>query len=326
MEEHLYALQVGITRTKEFERKELATHAVNVGLKCGHECRYCSSPALLRCHPAFRKLSKSSFENGYAIVDPETVKRIERDVHRLEPEHVMMLCTTTDAWAPEARRFGLGPGCLRVLLQQSQATVRVLTKNRAVADSFEIMAQHRDRVTLSLSITAPPSHEHVMRVLEPNASSISERLDALKEAHRLGLRTYGMLCPCLPGIANQPEQLGEMFERVVACEAEDIWLEPVNPRGRALILCAEALAKAGFAREAEAINTVRRRHRWRQYAVRLVQNAQKVAERFGVLDRLHVLLYQGQFSPEDFDTLSRRPEGIIWLGKALPRSLREVSR
>ena len=28
----------GITRTKEFERKKLASFAVNVGTKCGHDC------------------------------------------------------------------------------------------------------------------------------------------------------------------------------------------------------------------------------------------------------------------------------------------------
>ena len=33
---HDYFLKTGITRTKEFETKKLATHAANVGLKCGH--------------------------------------------------------------------------------------------------------------------------------------------------------------------------------------------------------------------------------------------------------------------------------------------------
>ena len=38
-----YPLKTGITRTREFERKRLATHAVNVGTKCGHGCTYCST-------------------------------------------------------------------------------------------------------------------------------------------------------------------------------------------------------------------------------------------------------------------------------------------
>ena len=40
MEIHEYSLRSGITRTPEFERKKLASHAVNVGLKCGQPCMH----------------------------------------------------------------------------------------------------------------------------------------------------------------------------------------------------------------------------------------------------------------------------------------------
>ena len=41
MIEHQCSLKTGITRTREFERKRLATHAANGGLKCGYGCIYC---------------------------------------------------------------------------------------------------------------------------------------------------------------------------------------------------------------------------------------------------------------------------------------------
>jgi len=40
---HHCTLKTGITRTREFEKKGLATHAVNVGTKCGHGCLYSST-------------------------------------------------------------------------------------------------------------------------------------------------------------------------------------------------------------------------------------------------------------------------------------------
>ena len=46
--EHLCTLKTGITRTREFEKKGLASYAVNCGVKCGHGCRYCSTGAMLR--------------------------------------------------------------------------------------------------------------------------------------------------------------------------------------------------------------------------------------------------------------------------------------
>ena len=152
-----------------------------------------------------------------------------------------------------------------------------------------------------------------MRALEPNASSIAERLNAFKEARRRDLRTYGMLCPCLPGIADGPVALEEMFDAVLACGAEYIWLEPVNPRGNGLIRCVQALTAAGFGEIARAIDAVRNQSRWNEYALQLVRTAQQIAEKKAVLDRLHVLLYSSQLTPKSMAALKADQRGIIWL-------------
>ena len=121
MEVYYHTLKKGILRTQEFERKLLATHAVNVGLKCGHGCIYCSSPALLRCHRAFKMAGRSPFEDGYAIVDPNTAARVARDVRRFASNHTIMFCSTTDAWSPEAHHFNIGHDCLKILLEETLA-------------------------------------------------------------------------------------------------------------------------------------------------------------------------------------------------------------
>ncbi len=80
MKEYYYHLKTGITRTPEFERKGLATHAVNVGSKCSHDCCYCSSPSLLRCHQSFKKVGEhdireaGSTRNHLAVEGAEEAK------------------------------------------------------------------------------------------------------------------------------------------------------------------------------------------------------------------------------------------------------------
>lgn len=315
MKEYQWSLRTGIQRSKEFERKRLATHSVNVGLKCGHACLYCSSDALLRCHPGFKKLGESPFATGYSIVDPNTPDRIAKDVHRTKDGDMIMFCSVTDPWSPEAQRWNVGHDTLRVLLEQGRGTVRVLTKNATVTSSYDLMSRHCSRVRMGLSITAPASKEAVMRVLEPNATPISERLTALKDAYRHDLRTYGMLCPCMPTIADSPAALEAMMQAVLDCGAEEVWLEPVNPRGKSLIRSADALAKAGFTEEAAAINRVRRRNAWNHYAVGLVKSAQTVAHAASILDRLHILLYWKQFTDEARQALAVNDRAIVWLGR-----------
>lgn len=248
---HTTILKRGIAKTPEFEKKGLAQFAVNVGTKCGHACSYCSSGAMLRMHPSFKKAGENPFALGYAIVDPTTPERVARDAAKLRQRGLVQLCTTVDAWSPEAQQYGLGRKCLEVILSQPGWTVRILTKNAAVMDDFDFIEKHRDRVLVGLSLTAPLPRAAVVAAIEPHASPIAERMAALTEASRRGLRTYGMLCPLLPGISDGPGEVDELIRFVLDCGAEEVFVEPVNARGPALGLTEQVLRTAGYASEAD---------------------------------------------------------------------------
>ena len=78
-------------------------------------------------------------------------------------------------------------------------------------------------------------------------------------------------------------------------------------------LTSAALRDAGLDAEAEAIDTVRKKINWSVYATALIRTAIGVADRHGVLDRLHILLYPDDLSPEHEAELKRHKRGIIWL-------------
>ena len=314
VEIHEVTLKRAITRSKEFERKGLATHAVNCGLLCGHDCSYCSTPALVRAHPIFQRIGKTAFAGSLSVIDPSTPSRVAKEAKRLGPGDTVMLSTITDAWAAEAKALDLGRRCLSALLEGGAAQVRLLTKNASIRDDFDLIERYRDRVTVSLSLTATPEREEVMTILEPHASPISERVAALREAAARGLRVYGMLCPCLPGIADDPGSLAALMDLVLACRAEDIWLEPVNARGSALRVTEQRLRRQGRAELADAVGAIRRRAVWSSYARRLITSAVEVARQRGRLERLHVLLYPSALTVADGDALRSLP-GVIWLGR-----------
>ena len=125
---HNYTLKNGITRTPEFEKKGLATHAVNIGLKCSHDCLYCSTGAMLRCHKAFAELGERPFGFGYSITDHAMAERVAKDAKRIKKRGMVQLCTTVDAWAPEAQELNLGRHCAEAILSQPDWLLRILTK------------------------------------------------------------------------------------------------------------------------------------------------------------------------------------------------------
>jgi DNA repair photolyase len=306
-------MKSGICRTKEFAKKGLADYSVNVGLKCSHGCTYCSTGASNRRHRAFQELNLDPYDNGYTIVDPDKPTQVTIDAARIKNRGVVQLCTTVDAWAPEARKYNLGRRCLEALLAQPGWTIRILTKNAAVTDDFDIIQKHRDRVLVGLSLTGTEAKQSIIEAIEPNASMISERMVALEKAHRMGLRTYGMLCPLLPGIADEYAQVLDLVDFVHKCGAEEVFAEAVNPRGRGLILTADALRTHGYAAEAEAITAIRDQSAHSAYTVKLIRNVQRAMRKHRMIHKLRFLVYTSGLSKQAVAEIKRDDTGVRWL-------------
>jgi DNA repair photolyase len=305
----------GISRTIAFQKKKLARFAVNVGTRCGHGCTYCSSPTILRMHRSFKKCGQSPFGSGYAIVDPDTPERVATAAKKKykKKRGLIQLCTTVDAWAPEAQQYDLGRRCLKAILAEPDWKIRVLTKNAAVANDFDVIRDHRDRVLVGISLTATKGKANVIKVVEPNASSIQERMDAMQQAHKLDLRTYGMLCPLLPGVADSPRQIDTLMGFLKGCNVEEVFVEPVNGRGSGLKNTEQALRIAGFRREADAVKKIRTRKEWSKYVVRLLQSTQTAMHNRGMLPKLRFLLYSSWLTTGDKKTIKKNATGVIWL-------------
>ena len=140
----------------------------------------------------------------------------------------------------------------------------------------------------SISLTASEDKEDVLSVIEPNASSISDRINALKKAHWLKLRTYGMLCPLLPGIGDDPTQIERLIHVLNQCGVEEVFAEAVNPRGNGLKNTEQALRQKGFITEAERISAVRKKLHWSPYVARLIHNVQNAVRSHIVLPQLDI--------------------------------------
>jgi DNA repair photolyase len=310
---HEYPLRTAIHRTPKFAKKGLADFSVNVGLKCAHACTYCSSASMLRCHAAFQAVGESPFKQGYAIVDPDLPDKIVADSKRLRSRGVVQLCTTVDAWCPAAQQYDLGRRCLDALLADPGWIVRILTKSTTVAQDFDLIERHRERVLVGLSLTGTHDKDAVLAVTEPNASPVSQRMQVLREAHDRGLRTYGMLCPLLPGVADSPEQVEELVAFLRDCGAEEVFAEAVNPRGPGLKNTQEALQQAGFDQEAEAVAAIRRAATWSTYAATLIRNLQEELRRHEMIEKLRFLLYPKGLQPADRANIEAEATGVVWL-------------
>ena len=133
----------------------------------------------------------------------------------------------------------------------------------------------------------------------------------MRLASAMGLRTYAMFCPLLPGIADSPDQIDQLVRFAIECDAEEIFVEPVNARGSGLRLCQQALDLWGYEPAAKAIQAIRRKDGWSRYVVELVKNVQKSVRRHSKIEKLRFLLYPKRLTVEALAEITKDHEGII---------------
>ena len=99
-----------------------------------------------------------------------------------------------------------------------------------------------------------------------------------------------MLCPLLPGNADDSASVRQPIEFGLSCGAEEVFVEPVNAGGPGLKATEAVLREAGFGMEADAAPAVRHQCGWSSYVTRLLNHAQEGLRKSGALDKLRFLL------------------------------------
>jgi len=138
-------------------------------------------------------------------------------------------------------------------------------------------------------------------------------MSTMRLAAGMGIRTYSMLCPLLPGIADSPAQIDQLVEFAVECNSEEIFVEPVNARGSGLRLCQEALELWGYGAEAQATQAIRTKSAWSRYVVDLQKNVQRSVRKYSDISKLRFLLYPKRLTTQDLTTIKADDQGVIWL-------------
>jgi DNA repair photolyase len=109
-----------------------------------------------------------------------------------------------DPYQPLERKHKLTRQCLEILAQNNWPVI-VQTRSPLVLRDIDILKEAQD-FEVGLSVTT--ADENIRKLFEPNAPSIRDRLKALDELHKAGVRTYAMVAPMLPGA----EGLGELLK------------------------------------------------------------------------------------------------------------------
>lgn len=168
---------------------EYSPLALNLYNGCSHGCTYCYAPAVMR------RRQDDFCQN----ITPRAnvIEKFKHDAdllsRRKDTRHVL-LCFTSDPLQPAEEKYRLTEQALKVIYE-NRLNSKILTKGRysIVSEYFEIMKSCKTEFGITLSL----SNEDTRKEIEPNAASIEERIQLLKEAKEIGIKTWVSMEPVI---------------------------------------------------------------------------------------------------------------------------------
>lgn len=179
-------------------------YVINPYTGCQHNCSY--------CYARFMKRFTGHQEPWGQFVD---VKVNAPDLLRLEINRKrqgrVWISGVCDPYQPLEAKYKLTRQCLEILAQNNWPVV-VQTRSPLVVRDIDIL-RRGNGFEVGFSITT--ADDSIRKLFEPDAPPIRERVRALDELHRAGIRTYVMIAPILPKAESLAEILAGKVDYVM---------------------------------------------------------------------------------------------------------------
>jgi len=208
-----------VTVKSAISPSKLAKYCLNPYAGCEHGCVYCYARFATRfSHP-------NEEWGSFVDVRINVPELIEKEAVRKQPGEVY-ISSVSDGWQPLEKKYHLTRKCLEVLLRYNYA-ISIQTKSALVRRDFDLIEGHRN---VELGMTLTTTEPEVAALFEPRASTPNERMEILKKAKDIGIRTFVFLGPLLPYISDRGGGLGELLDAILKINPDYFYVDRLNLR------------------------------------------------------------------------------------------------
>jgi DNA repair photolyase len=186
------------------------TYSLNPYRGCQHNCAYCYAPNVLRM-PREHWGEDLKVKKNIPVVLAHELKK--------KKPGVVGISTVTDPYQPLEKKFKMTRFCLEQLLQYD-FPVHIQTKSALVIRDIDILVRFSaSQVMFSIGTL----HDNERRLLEPQTSSIQERITALQDCARAGLKTAVFFGPIYP--TTSVNEIPEFLDIMKDAGVKEIWVD-----------------------------------------------------------------------------------------------------
>ena len=169
-----------------------ADYSINPYVGCLHACAYCYA------HYMQRWSGHEEPWGAFVDVKMNAVRVLIRALRRTPPSRIFM-SSVTDPYQPPERRYLITRRILEALAPLPHSIV-IHTKSALVTRDLDILRSFRD---ISVTFTIVTGDAGAVRLLEPGAPPVPERIRALDMLARAGIDTSVFIAPVIPFVTER---------------------------------------------------------------------------------------------------------------------------
>lgn len=207
-------LKEQIVEVKDYVTKSnlpASDYVINPYVGCPHGCKY--------CYACFMKRFTKHEEEWGTFID---IKQCSKSINKKRLEgKTIFLSSVTDCYNQYEEKYCVTQSILKQLIG-IDCTINISTKSDLILRDIDLLKK-LNNLTVSLSIN---TMDEDFRSDMDNASSIEDRLKALKKLHENGIYTVLFMSPIFPEITNFREIIN-----VSSSFVDEYWFENLNLRG-----------------------------------------------------------------------------------------------
>jgi DNA repair photolyase len=188
-------------------------YSLNPYRGCQHNCAYCYVPNVL-------KIKREEWST-FVEVKKNIVKILSNEL-RNKKTGIVGISTVTDPYQPIEKKYKLTRYCLEQLLRYD-FPINIQTKSNIVLRDIDIISKFSN-IEVMFSIGTLNDFER--NLLEPNASSIFDRLNAIKQISENGIKTSIFLGPIYPTF--KLADINELFNLLKKYKISEIMIDKFN--------------------------------------------------------------------------------------------------
>src|SRR3989338_548657 len=193
---------------------------------CLFSCMYCYAAQIARCkHP-------DEVWGTYLDIKINAPELLKKELDQLEKKlggknfGSVFLSSVTDPYVGMEAKYQLTRKCLEVLADYGyEGSVSIQTKSPLVTKDVDVLKRLKD-VTVGFTVTT--LDDKVSRFLEVKAPPVSSRIQALRELHESGIRTYAFVGPILPHFTSDEKKINELLNILQEAGVSEVWFEHIN--------------------------------------------------------------------------------------------------